>query len=241
MDYVLTDTISVPTAQQTQFTEKICYLPDTRLCFSAPEAPSVADLPVIAHGYITFGCFQNLSKLDDAVLATWGQILQRLPNAKLRLQMLQLKASASRQLLLEKLQQHGIAAERVMLIEPSSREAYFAAHAEVDMMLDTFPYPGGTTTCEALWMGVPTITLAGETMIARQGASILACAGLTDWVAADVADYVEKAVHMTHDLAQLAKLRARLREQVTQSPLFDAPRFARNFEQALLTMWNKQP
>jgi predicted O-linked N-acetylglucosamine transferase (SPINDLY family) len=117
------------------------------------------------------------------------------------------------------------------------REAYLAAYAEVDMVLDTFPHPGGTTTCEALWMGVPTLTLAGDTMLARQGASLLAAAGLEDWVATSVADYVDKAVVAARNLPKLAALRAGLREQASTSPLFDARRFTRNLEEALWGMW----
>ena len=105
------------------------------------------------------------------------------------------------------------------------------------MILDTFPYPGGTTTCEALWMGVPTLTLAGDTLLARQGASMLAAAGLEEWIATSVADYIAKAAALSGDLPRLAALRAGLREQVSVSPLFDAKRFAHHFEDALWGMW----
>ncbi|HEY7985816.1 MAG TPA: tetratricopeptide repeat protein [Methylophilaceae bacterium] len=240
MDYVLADPVSIPQSQQAHFTETICYLPDTRLCFTAPSAREIAPLPALRNGYITFGCFQNLAKLDDAVLAAWARILQESPNAMLRLQTHQLKTTAIRQLLMERLQRQGIPGERVILVEPGSRESYLAAHAEVDVILDTFPYPGGTTTCEALWMGVPTITLAGETLISRQGASMLSCAGLSDWVATDEHDYVNKAINRSNDLQALAALRNNLRQQVQDSPLFDAPRFARHLEQALTSIWDKR-
>ncbi len=108
------------------------------------------------------------------------------------------------------------------------------------MILDTFPYPGGTTTCEALWMGVPTLTLAGDTLIARQGASMMTAAGLGDWIAENKAEYVDKALLFSSDLEQLAKLRSQLRKQVLASPLFDAARFATNMEVALWEMWNER-
>ncbi|NVZ11800.1 tetratricopeptide repeat protein, partial [Allochromatium humboldtianum] len=114
-----------------------------------------------------------------------------------------------------------------------------AAHAEVDILLDTFPYPGGTTTCEALWMGVPTITLAGDTLLARQGASLLTAAGLPDWVAHSEDEYVGKAITFAQNPASLAVLRAGLRERVARSPLFDAPRFASHLSQALWVMWRE--
>jgi protein O-GlcNAc transferase len=114
---------------------------------------------------------------------------------------------------------------------------YLAAHAHIDIILDTFPATGGTTTCEALWMGVPTVTLAGDRMLSRQGVALLACAGLEDWIGVDDKDYVEKAITHAVDLEKLARLRADLRRQVLASPLFDGPRFARNFEAALWGMW----
>ena len=110
----------------------------------------------------------------------------------------------------------------------------------MDLILDTFPYPGGTTTCEALWMGVPTLTLAGDTLLARQGASLLTAAGLEEWVATSEEEYIAKAVALADDSPRLATLRAGLREQVSTSPLFDAQRFARNFEDALWGMWQAQ-
>ena len=132
-----------------------------------------------------------------------------------------------------RLASHGIDPARVDVHGAVPREQYLAAYAQVDLVLDTFPYPGGTTTCEALWMGVPTVTLAGETMIARQGASLLGAAGLGDWIAASPDAYVAQAAARAGDLARLASSRAHLREQVHASPLFDAKRFARNLEEAL--------
>jgi len=136
------------------------------------------------------------------------------------------------------LRQHGINPARVtILAHIKSRKEYLARYAEVDMMLDSFPYPGVTTTCEALWMGVPTLTLAGDTLLARQGAGVLTAAGMGDWIATDLSDYIDKAVSLAGDLPKLAALRAGLRAQVSASPLFDARRFARNFEDALWGMW----
>jgi predicted O-linked N-acetylglucosamine transferase (SPINDLY family) len=238
MDYILVDEVGVPEAQRQQFTESIWYLPDTRLCFSAPgvELP-VAPLPALSNGMITFGCFQNLAKVGDDVLATWEDVFAALPDARLRIQCKQLGEQAQREQLLQRLKRHGIDPARVELHGAVSREDYLAAHAEVDLILDTFPYPGGTTTCEALWMGVPTLTLAGDSLLARQGASLLTAAGLEEWVAASKEEYIAKAIVLANDKSKLATLRAGLRQQVLVSPLFDAPRFARNFEDALWRMW----
>ena len=241
MDVLLADTVSVPESHQHHFTETIVTLPDTRLCFTPPaESLTTSPPPVLKNGHITFGCFQNLSKLDGQVLNAWAHILQALPNAKLRLQNHQIKSYEVAELLMERLIEHGIAPEQVILVEPESREAYLQAHAEIDIILDTFPYPGGTTTCEALWMGVPTLTLAGNTLLARQGASLLACAGLHHWIAADVNEYVSKAVFHASNIHQLAQLRGELSSKVLVSPLFDGVKFARNFEVALRDIWEQK-
>jgi protein O-GlcNAc transferase len=240
IDYVLADRVSVPESLGDQFTESIWYLPDTRFCFTPPVDSAhlqPASLPAARNGYVTFGCFQNPLKLNDAVLAAWGRILGAMPDARLRLQSRPLRYPAAREQLQTRLRAAGVAPERVTMAGEVPREQYLLAHAEVDILLDTFPYPGATTTCEALWMGVPTLTLAGDSLLGRQGASLLACAGLTDWIAVDVDDYVARALAHAADIDHLGRLRARLRDQVRASPLFDAPRFARHLEAALEGMW----
>jgi len=199
----------------------------------------VAPLPARAGGPVTFGNFQNLAKLGDEVLARWAAILAGCPGARLRLQNKQLADAGVREQLRQRLRGAGIDAQRVAMHGPQPRQAYLAAYGEVDLVLDSFPYPGGTTTCEALWMGVPTVTLAGDRLIARQGASLLSAAGLADWVAATPAEYVDKALAFARALPALAGLRARLRAQMLASPLCDAPRFARHLESALWAMWQR--
>lgn len=137
----------------------------------------------------------------------------------------------------DRLQACGIEPSRVEMHPSSSRRDYLAAHAEVDLILDTFPFTGGTTSCEALWMGVPTLTLAGDTLIARQGASIMQAAGLSDWVLESHDAYVERAVALLAAPAELASLRSGLRERLLRTALFDTPRFARHLEEALWGMW----
>ena len=241
MDYLLADHVGVAEDQHKHYTESVWYLPDTRLCFSPPpfDLP-VAPLPALVNGYITFGCFQNLSKVGDAVLAAWSKILLALPQARLRLASKQLGDAIVATQFKQRLQQHAINLSRVELHASVSRETYLTAHAEVDIILDTFPYPGGTTTCEALWMGVPTLTLAGDTLLARQGTSLLTAASLSDWVVTNEAEYVAKAIQHANDLPKLVALRTGLRAQVLASPVFDAPRFARHFEAALWGMWRER-
>jgi protein O-GlcNAc transferase len=242
MDYLLTSEAAVPEAHRGQYTETVWYLPDTWMCFTPPDVDlPVANLPALQNGHITFGCFQRLDKVGEDLLPAWARILAALPGARLSLACKQLGDPALAAQFAERLQRHGIDPARVTMRGPApSRDEYLARYAEVDVMLDSFPYPGVTTTCEALWMGVPTITLAGDTLLSRQGAGVLTAAGLGDWVVTSVADYIDKAVALAGDVPKLAALRAGLREQVSTSPLFDAQRFARNFEDALWGMWQER-
>ena len=239
MDYLLTSEAAVPEEHFGQYTETIWHLPDTWMCFTPPDVDlPVATLPALQNGYITLGCFQRLDKFDDEVLPAWSNILAELPSAQLNLACKQLGDPVLMTQFAGRLQQHGIDPARVMMRGPAqSREGYLARYNEVDVMLDSFPYPGVTTTCEALWMGVPTITFAGDTLLSRQGAGVLSAAGQGDWVAGSVAEYITKAVALAGDVNRLAELRAGLREHAGASPLFDAKRFARNFEDALWGMW----
>ena len=134
---------------------------------------------------------------------------------------------------------HGIARERLMLSSQVAREHYLASHHEIDIALDPFPYPGITTSVESLWMGVPVLTLAGNTFLARQGVGILMNAGLPDWIAISHDDYLARALRLANDLPRLAALRAGLRDRISASALFDTARFARNFETALREMWTQ--
>ena len=241
IDFVLSDLISLPPAQRHHFTESVCYVPDTRLCFSMPdegEAPSVTPPPAMTRGYVTFGSFQRLTKLNDRVLALWSRVLCAVPGARLRIQAAQLGNSSDRERLLNRLTAAGIVAAHVDLVSAVPHADYLAAYSHVDIVLDTFPHSGATTTCEALWMGVPTITLMGDTMLSRQGASLLQCAGLEGWVAASEEEFIARAVQHSGDLKSLALLRSGLRRQVVASALFDSIQFAAHFQQALRRMWH---
>ena len=240
MDYLLADEISVSPGEEHMFTEKVWRLPHTRLCYTPPaedRTPAVAPSPWQRHGHVTFGCFQRLTKITDAVLANWGRIFTTLPEARLVLQGHQTGRPVFVAQILARLAGVGIAANRVTVKPPASRASYLESYAEVDIILDTFPYTGATTTCEALWMGVPTVTLRGNVMVARQGAALMTAAGLPGWVADDHQQYVEKACDFAADLPGLATLRGAMRAQVRASPLFDTSRFAINLGNALVDIW----
>lgn len=234
IDYLIADPWTLPESLEVDFTEKILRLPETRLCFTAPgEDVSVSALPALSNGYITYACFNNLLKINDAVVALWARILTAQPDSRLFLKTKQLKDAAVRQHVIVRFLAHGIGADRLILEGPVPRIDYFRAYHRVDITLDPFPYTGGTTSAESLWMGVPVLTLTGGSFLSRQGVGLLMNAGLPEWIAADVDDYVAKALSHASDVARLALLRKGLRQQVLRSPLFDAKHFARHFEVAL--------
>lgn len=177
--------------------------------------------------------------MNDGVIALWARIVQAVPNSRLLLKAPQLASPQVRQHLQARFKALGLSGERLVLQGPSSRTDYLQAYDQVDIALDPFPFTGGTTSAEGLWMGVPILTLAGDSMVARQGVSLLMNAGLPDWVADDLDDCVAKAVAHAADLAKLATLRSGLRERVASSPIFDASRFARHLAQALHQMWRQ--
>ena len=241
IDYLLADRIGVPENQRDQFVEKIWYLPDTRVCFTPPEnAPDTSPSPALTNGYVTFGCFQNLVKIGDEVLAAWAQILAASPASRLRVQCHELGYAHARELITHRMLEKGIDCSRVSLHAAVDRQRYLGTLAEVDMILDTFPYPGITTTCEALWMGVPVLNIAGESLLERGGASVMTAIGLPDWVADNQEDYVCKALAFAGDVTGLSDLRQGLRARTAASPVMDAPRFARNLEEAFWEMWKQK-
>jgi protein O-GlcNAc transferase len=238
MDYILVDPVSVPSSEFDSFSERSIYLPDTRLCFSTPErAPDVAPLPAARNGFITFGCFQTIGKMNAEVVELWARVLRAVSGSRLRIQCTAWRQPALKDAMLRNFDQHGIDRSRIDLASSTNREEYLKAYAEVDLILDTFPFQGGTTTCEALWMGVPTITLLGSTMASRQGASLLEAAGLAQWVAASKDGYVELATKTASNLEALSELRATLRQKVRSSSLFDSSRFADAWIAAVERAW----
>ena len=238
MDYLIADPWTLPQSEEGSFTERIWRLPETRLCFTPPdEHVEVTALPALRNGYITFGCFNHLTKVNDRVVTRWAELLAALPDSRLFLKSAPIAETSLRQDIVDRFAARGIGANRLILEGAAPRAAYLAAYQRVDIALDPFPYPGGATTVEALWMGVPVLTLAGKSFVSRQGVGLMMNAGLPEWVAIDGDDYVGRAVSLGSDLRRLASLRERLRGQVLSSPIFDAPRFAGHLEAALRGMW----
>jgi len=231
IDYFLGDRYAAPKEEESAFTEKIYRMPNSFLCFTPPsEAPDVSRLPALKNGFITFGCFNNLRKLNDDVISLWSGILRAMPTSKLFLKTKQLDDKHIADALYKKFQDCGVVADRLIFEGASSREEYLASYGRVDISLDPFPFPGGTTSVEGIWMGVPVLTLKGDRFIARQGESIAHNVGMPLWIASDKDEYVRKAIEFSADLEALAAIRANLRDKALSSPLFDGEGFARDFE-----------
>lgn len=205
----------------------LCYQPD-------PDSPDVAPAPCESARHVTFGSFNKLTKASDTTLDLWAKVLAAVPDSRLVLKGAAIKVPHSRERLLAALMARGVAEARLDLLPsaPTSRE-HLAQYARIDVALDTYPYHGTTTTCEALWMGVPVVTLAGLPHAARVGVSLLECVGMGELVAASPEQYVQTAATLASDLHTLGSLRRTMRERVRSSPLCDAPAFARRFVEVL--------
>lgn len=239
MDYIIADPVCVPEDSEEWFSEKVFRLPTTRLCMTAPRmSPPTPILqpPCKTNGYITFGSFQQAAKINAQTLGVWARVMAAVPQSRLKIQNKAIDSTVTREKLCANMAAAGIDLSRVELAGAEAWADYLESHNQIDIMLDTFPYPGGTTTAFALWMGVPTVALAGNTMLSRQGAAMLGCVGLNDWVAKDETEYVAIAQNFANDTQRLAQLRDNLRSIAEQSPLFDTKTFASQLEGALLSM-----
>ena len=239
IDYLLGDAHATPEEIESHFSETLWRMPESYLCFSAPvQAVDVAPLPALSAGYVTFGSFNNLTKMNDVVIELWSRILSSVPDSRLYLKTGQLDSEDICEKTRTRFAKHGISPERLLLKgKTSSAAEHLAEYNKVDIALDPFPYPGATTSIEAMWMGVPVLTLQGDRFVSLIAKSVAHYSGLADWVAIDKDDCVAKAVSFTSNLDSLSSLRAGLREQVLASSIFDAPRFAQNLEDALWGMW----
>jgi protein O-GlcNAc transferase len=238
IDYLIADDWTLPPEFEPHFTENIWRLPRSYLCFTPPaEDCAIGPLPALANGYVTFGSFNNLIKVGPDVVSLWSRVLHAVPQSRLLLKTTQFIEASVRQDVAQQFARHGITSSRLMLEPPVPRADYLKPYNRVDIALDPFPYPGITTSVECLWMGVPFVTLAGKTFMARQGIGLLNNAGLPDWIAADEDDYVKLAARRAGDLHSLQQLRQELRARVFASPIFDAQSFAQNFESAMRGMW----
>ena len=238
MDYVLADRFNAPHGLYEQFyVEKFARLPSSGTFASVHEAPPVNALPALRNGFVTFGSFNNTSKLGDQVLAVWSQVLRAVPGS--RLLMGNVSAPALAQQFTERFGRQGITADRLSFKPHMPMLDYLALHHEVDLILDSWPYTGGTTTNHALWMGVPVVTLQGPSRSHCQSAAVLGRMGMQDWVTLSEADFVALAVQWANAPLALSSVRAGLRERWQTAPLRQPATVARGLEQVLRVMWQR--
>jgi protein O-GlcNAc transferase len=242
MDYRITDEVADPVGEaDTWYSEKLVRIPGGFLAYQAGYRPSdlaVVPLPAEQAGHITFGSFNNLAKTNDLVLDAWAAILAEIPDSELLLKARGLRSDKVQSRVIEALARRGVDGSRVrLLLQEWSPKAHLALYNQMDIALDTFPYNGTTTTCEALWMGTPVVTFAGNSHAGRVGASILRRTGLGELVAEDREAYIRTAVELARDAARLRQLRSGLRERFLGSPVMDASRLARELEGAYREIW----
>jgi predicted O-linked N-acetylglucosamine transferase (SPINDLY family) len=236
MDYRLTDArADPPGADESGYTETLVRLPWVTVFEPAAASPSVAPLPALVGGGLTFACLNHLAKVTPEVVALWARILLAMPDSRL------LIGNAGdenvQRRLADAFAAHGVAAARLAFRPKLPLGGFLALHREIDLALDTFPYSGGATSCHSLWMGVPFVTLAGDRYMARMGLSLLEQVGLGEFVARTQAEYADLAVRTARDRGRLAQLRSTLRQRVAASPLVDASGFVRSLESAYKEVW----
>ncbi len=236
IDYRLTDPFLDPDDRNERFySEQSIRLPETYWCYQpAIETPENTPLPSSQVGHITFGCLNNFSKATEPTLETWSRILRQLPQARL---LLFVPVGSARMRVQEFFSQRDITAGRLEFVGKVPMVDYLQTYERIDVALDPFPYGGGTTTCDALWMGVPVVCLAGQAALGRGGVSILSNVGLPELIAQDTEQYIRIASELADDRPRLTAMRAALRDRMRTSPLMNAPRFARHVEAAYGAMW----
>ena len=213
-------------------------LPRSMFCYRPDAAPAVESMPELRNGCITFGSFNNTAKLSDRTLQLWARVMHAVPASRLLLKSASVAQPSTLEALTRLMGAHGITADRLQLLaQTPDNQSHMALYNQVDIALDTYPYNGATTTCEALWMGVPVVSLRGLTHASRMGASVLTAAGQAQWVADSEADYIGIASALAAQPAVRAGWRRTGREQLRASALFDEIGFTRSFEQAVLGRW----
>ena len=238
IDYLIADRFHVPPGREEHYREQVLRLPDGYVCYEPPaHASAVGPLPAEAAGRVTFGSFNNSCKITPQVVAVWADILRQVPDALLVLKCSWYDNTEVRQRLIDLFAAAGVSAERVELQGSTSHLEQLAQYQRIDLALDSFPYSGGVTTCEACWMGVPVVTCPGETFASRHSLSHLSNIDLTETITRDLTEYADRAVSLARDWPRLAALRSDLRQRMARSPLCDLDRFTVQITAALRRIW----
>ena len=240
VDYIIMDRETLPPSLIPWFTERVVYMPETRFCYTPPsDSMVVKPLPALHNHHVTFGCFNNISKISPDTITVWSAILSQMPDAALILKWGSFGDASVIERFRELFALHGIGADRVEYRGYSDYGTLLDEYGDIDIALDPFPFSGATTTCEALWMGVPVITLPGPLPAGRQTLALLKVIGLPEYIADSKEAYIELALRHAGDLEGLAALRQRLREMMVVSPLCDGHRFTTELMSAYRIMWQR--
>jgi protein O-GlcNAc transferase len=239
IDYRISDPFLDPPDLEEPYVERTVRLPRCYWCYEPPgAAPVVNSLPALSNGRVTFGCFNNFMKVTPQTLELWSEILRNIAGSRL---VIHSHAGSHLDEVRKKFVDRGIDSSRVEFAGMAPMPEYLRQHHGIDIALDPFPYGGGTTTCDALWMGVPVVTLAGRRAVGRAGVSLLNNVGLPQLIAQTPEQYIAIATSLAGDLRKLAEIRGGLRQGMRGSPLMDARRFARDMEDAYRSMWHSSP
>lgn len=240
IDAVLLDDCHAPNGLEEQFVEEIVLLKSGRFCYRpVPWAPEVSDLPSLKSGCITFGSFNNTSKLNADVFDVWAKVLLAVPHSRLVLKWRTLVDEPLCSSIAHAFESRGVSAKRIELRGASFHADVLKEYADIDVALDPFPFTGGLTSCEALWMGVPVVTWPQSRVVSRQTFALLNAIGHTEWVAHDAQSYVDIARSLTQDLTHLAQVRAQLRQDMRTSSLMDVAAFTQGLEQTYRDLYLK--
>jgi len=234
MDFLLADRFHIAPGEEQFYVENVLRMPNGYACYGPPkDSPAIGPLPALSSGHVTFGCFNNPAKFSRGILDAWAEILRRVPTSRLLLRYQGLDDPLAVQSISQHFRQRAIDPGRINLGGTAKHLELLAMYNRVDIALDTQPYSGGLTTCEALWMGVPVVTFPGKTFAGRHSTSHLTNAGYPQFVAENAAGYVDLAVQWASRLPELAETRQLMRDRVRQSPLCDARRFANDLLEVL--------
>lgn len=230
VDFLIGDSVSIPVDSRQRFTETVVRIEPSRFCYAPPDyAPPPMPPPILRNGFPTFGSFNRLAKLAEPVVDLWARLLDVVPHSRLLLKSAAFNHPATRKTFATRFAQRGITADRLDLRGSSLHSQMLAEYADVDIALDPFPYNGGLTTCEALWMGVPVVALLGDSMISRQSAALLMSADRAEWVARTADEWLAIVSGLVLQTQKLAEIRRTLRPVIASSPLIDGKRFADRF------------
>jgi predicted O-linked N-acetylglucosamine transferase (SPINDLY family) len=239
IDYYISDPHTSPRGSGQLFSETLVHLPQTRWCYSPPDyVPEIAPMPALETKGITFGSFNRLSKLTDPVIEAWASIVKGTPDSRIMIKTRGIDDASVAERVLGKFSDCALPADRIVLRPSGGHRQMFLEYGEIDIALDTFPFNGGLTTLEALWMGVPVVTVEGNSVVSRQTTSALRNVGLCELAFPDVATFIAGAIGLATDLDRLAELRKGLRPRMAASPLRQPEQFTRDLEALYRRMWH---